>query len=242
MSLVGLSGQGPNDGQDAAAAAEVVEVLDRIPLALRQMAGIMLYRDIGFQEFMKMYKTEITHSDIFAERVSSQTSDYQYNLSTIWGLHLLEQDSATLMNVLSLLGPDHISEGLLQAAKEARTANFPTDYGSYTKARAKLWRLSLISRINKIQELKIHRIVQATARTMMTRNDWCAAFKTACALLLASWPKNKRVWNYTTDTWNACDKIPPHMVKLVDHYEQFEHNKEDLHDTDFARLLIYSGW
>lgn len=240
--LVRLSGQGQNDDQDIAAAAEVVEVLDRIPLALRQMAGIMKYRDIGFQEFMKMYKTESTHSDLFTERVRPQTADYQYNLSTVWGLHLLEQDSATLMNVLSLLDPDHISEGLLQVAKKAHVANFPADYASYTKARAKLWRLSLISRIKKKQELKIHRIVQATARTMMTPKDWCVTFKTACALLLASWPKNKRVWNYTTDTWNACDKILPHMVKLVDHYEQFEHNKEDIDDTNFVRLLIYSGW
>ena len=240
--LVRLSGQGQNDDQDVAAAAEVVEVLDCIPLALRQMAGIMKYRDISFQEFMKMYKTESTHSDLFAEQVKTQTADYQYNLSTVWGLHLLEQDSATLMNILSLLDPDHISEGLLQVTKEAHVANFLTDYGSYTKARAKLWRLSLISRIKKKQELKIHRIVQATARTMMTSKDWCVAFKTACALLLASWPKNKRVWNYTTDTWNACDKILPHMVKLVDHYEQFEYDTKILNDTNFVRLLIYSGW
>jgi hypothetical protein len=43
----------------------------------------------------------------------------------------LEHDSATLMNILNLLDPDYISEGLLQVAKEARVANFPTDYGSY---------------------------------------------------------------------------------------------------------------
>jgi hypothetical protein len=75
--LVRLRGQGQHDDQDADAAAEVFEALDRIALDSRQIAGIMLCRDIGFEEFMKIYKTECTHLDLCAERVRSQTADYQ---------------------------------------------------------------------------------------------------------------------------------------------------------------------
>ncbi|KAJ4299617.1 hypothetical protein N0V90_004863 [Kalmusia sp. IMI 367209] len=127
------------------AAEDLARRLQGLPLALRQLAGIMKRRHLSLEELLEMYNDVPEHKDIH-QTVGIEASDnYRHNLATVWGLEKLESKAKMLMNVLSFYDPDHIQEEILYEGSEQVKANdYPKGKSQYWKAREGLWKHSLV--------------------------------------------------------------------------------------------------
>lgn len=185
-------GHNPDDPKST---EELAGRLDGLPLALVQMAGIVSRRDLFFSEFLEMYEDEVSHFALHKEQIPQQTSGYEYNLATVWAIDSLQGEALILMNVISLLDPDHIEESiLLEGSNRVEDEDYPKTLDAFHRARTKLWETSLVYKDRQNRPLNIHRVVQDTTRTKMSLNQSKAAFQAATALLLAAWPSRDRLW------------------------------------------------
>ncbi|KAK5128552.1 hypothetical protein LTR85_003223 [Meristemomyces frigidus] len=223
-------------------ARDLAERLDCIPLALRQMGGYIRQRNISFARFLRMYQNEASHHAIHRSKVRMANFRYDYNLSTVFALESMPASTLSLMNVLSLLDPDHIKDSVLIATNKL-PSGYPLSEDEYLDARQTLWASSLISVYQEDEEISLHRTVQDAARARMDVSQLHVAFETAALLLLESWPVKGRMWHYPLDHWEACEVLSPHIVKIYDHYvSNSDMHKQSPPSTDFAKLLAYVGW
>lgn len=231
---------------------KLAKELDGIPLVLRQVANIIRRRKMSPATFWEMYQDQSTHKSLFKEKSGPQTAYYEHNISTVWGLNLLEHGEE-LMRVIALMDPDDISESIFRAARDVKDKStlggFPGDLDRYSRAKEELYRSSLITDYEWQETIRVHRVVQATVRSQMKIEVKRSTFNVLTILLLQSWPESGeergKVWkNNSRDTWPDCLKVRPHVTQAISHYKsltaQDEH--EEISTLSFARLLIFAGW
>ncbi len=233
-----------HDPDDPDSTKRLADRLDGLPLALVQMAGIVTHRDLSFADFLELYDEEDSLLGLHQSSNPTRTFGYEYNLATVWALDKLQGGALALMNVVSLLDPDHIDEYILvDGSNRVDDDEYPKSLNAYQIARTKLWQTSLLSRDRKSKSLNIHRVVQDAARARMNRDQSRAAFQAATALLLAVWPSKDRLWLHTVTDWPQCDSLFPHIARLNNFCTKSNNYYNDIQGIhDFARLLTISGW
>ncbi|KAF3933382.1 hypothetical protein ABW19_dt0205873 [Dactylella cylindrospora] len=108
---------------DTEIAAQIVEQLGGLPLALSQISGFINQQRYALREFLPLYQKNAAKID--QKRVSK--GSYEHTLSTVWKLSLdqLSGEAATLQNLLAFLDPDKIYESvLLEGGKEITDDDF----------------------------------------------------------------------------------------------------------------------
>jgi tetratricopeptide (TPR) repeat protein len=224
----------------------VAQRLNCIPLALRQMGHYIDRNRLTFAEFLKVYENEATHEKLYRTSFEVEGSDYPYNISTVWRLQSLSPPTRSLLNVLSLLDPDHIQEEILVAKiSNVPDSTYPLGNAEYFEARRELWSSSLISVQKDDGELSLHRIIQDAVRSKMDQEEFLDAFNMAASLLLEVWPIKGRMWHFPVDHWPKCGDLLGHVEKLRNCFNV----KENPHfrngpspDPGFPQLLAYGGW
>ncbi|KAL9028880.1 MAG: hypothetical protein Q9196_002811, partial [Gyalolechia fulgens] len=158
-----------NDENDVKQAPEVVRALDSYPLAIAQMSGFILARDLKFHEFLDLYSEERERRNMLgiSEGQSASLRRYNQTLGTVWALDDLKEGRA-LLEVISFLDPDSIPESLLESNPACMDWDrYPKTSLEYTKARAELLSRSLIYRNRDKKTLRVHRRMDFTLDVLM---------------------------------------------------------------------------
>jgi hypothetical protein len=166
--------------------------LGGLPLALTQMAGVIVRRDLSFLEFLQVYDEESSHKDLFNLHFpyASDGSGYQHTLASVWALETLSE-STTLLDILSLLDSDGIQERVLEDPRgdtSLSLAGYPMTNAAYQVARTELQTRSLITRDRGTKKITMHRLIQDAARAKMSAEKFDTVFRVAVTLLTSVWP------------------------------------------------------
>ncbi len=195
----------------------VAERLGGLPLALTQMAGVIDRRELSFSEFLQIFEEEDVRSKFFKLRVGNTKvrSKYEHTLDTVWALEKLDKSSSMLLDVLSLLDPDGISELILEPSLSVVDfKEYPQTPAAYQEARTELTRSSLIARDRAANRITIHRLVQDGAKIKMTSKRFQTVFALTLKLLFLAWPFEEFSFGHGVSRWSKCAELFPHVIQL----------------------------
>lgn len=222
---------------------QVVKALGGFPLALTQMAGVIIRRDLTYDEFAKTYNEEEGRQELLQLHLSrgKRRSGYEHTVASVWALESLKH-GRTLLEVLSFLDPDGIQETILTTRPEIVSLNtFPKTSISYQKARTELLQSSLIGRI--AEKIRVHRLIQDAARTKIGQSRIKATFSTTVALVSSVWPFEAFDWRHDAARWHVCEQLFPHVSTLKYHHGRLKLSCDTFEaDLQFAKLLTDAGW
>ena len=105
-----MTGLKPSSEDDAAAARELSELLDGLPLALVHVSEFMNERGFSYQEALLAYTKSATK--LFAR--SAIPLQYEHTLNTVWdaSFQSLTPEGKTLLDLLAFFDPNSIPERL----------------------------------------------------------------------------------------------------------------------------------
>ncbi|KAL8305078.1 hypothetical protein RB598_003018 [Gaeumannomyces tritici] len=222
--------------------------LGGLPLAMTQMASVIIRRDLSYSEFAQSYDELTKREELFQSQYSKPgRKGHEKSIWTVWALESLKH-GRSLLEVLSMLDPDGILEDLLtnEAAKPVQLKTFPKTPTEYQKARTELLQSSLISKDNSSKRIVIHRLIQDTARAKMTTAQFNETFDACLHLVSSMWPYEKFGWRHGVARWARCEELFPHVVtlrRLADQIQTLDGHGGDLKNRlRLPKLLIDAGW
>lgn len=224
------------------------ERLGGLPLAITQMASVIIRQELSLAEFIESYDEEIkTHSsELLRTRFPSltQSNDYKETLWSVWAFQALKH-SRGLLDVLSMLDPDGIPEAILTHHGRGIILlnNFPSTLNAYFRARAELVHSSLITREEGSKQLVVHRLVQVAARAKMDPERFGAVFLTALNIISSAWQFEEFGWRHTVGRWELCEVLMPHVLQLKHLGEYLRVETENPESSyKLAKLLTDAAW
>lgn len=244
---------------------DVCVLLGGLPLAIAQMAGIMVdLRLSSYEEFIRFYNDAGT-KQLYKMQDEDQTLEklgYNRTLATVWALDNLTAEPLALFQVISLLDPDQIPETILTAgAIDVSLSSYPKEGLSFYKARAQLIKSSLIRVNNKKKRLPVslgsedepradkeetvitvHRIVQDTTRAGMEGSKFRDTFHAALALVVKVWPFQTLRSRHDLARKETCDTLYPCAIRLKKIFDDLGSSSQFQPADDFAALLNDLGW
>ena len=221
--LLRLTSRG-TDHDDIKLAPNVVRALGRYPLAIAQMSGVILARDLSFGEFLELYSEEKERREMLgiSEGQPASLRRYSQTLGTVWALDDLKQGRA-LLEVISLLDPDSIPESLLEKNPAcADWDRYPKTSLEYSKARAELLSRSLIYRNRDKKTLRVHRMVQDTVRTQMGAATFSEVYSRSLDMLGARWPRVFKGFGNVQTDWKQNAELWAHILSLFKYHDRFD--------------------
>ena len=213
-----------SDEDDVKQAPEIVRALGRYPLAIAQMAGLILARDLSFNEFLELYSKETERREMLgiSEGQSASLRRYNQTLGTVWALDDLKEGRA-LLEVISFLDPDSIPESLLEKNPACMDWDrYPKTSLEYSKARAELLSRSLIYRNRDKKTLRVHRLIQDTVRTQMDDPTFNEVYSRALDMLGARWPRVFKGFGNVQTDWQRNAELWDHALSLFKYRDRFD--------------------
>ncbi|KAJ5794326.1 tetratricopeptide repeat domain-containing protein [Penicillium paradoxum] len=213
-----------SDEDDTKKAPEVVQALGRYPLAIAQMSGVILARDLGFNEFLALYSEETERREMLgiSEGQSASLRRYNQTLGTVWALDDLK-DGRALLEAISFLDPDSIPETLLENNPACKDWNrYPQTSLEYSKARAELLSRSLIYRNRGKKTLRIHRLIQDTVRTQMDDATFTEVYSRVLDMIGARWPRVFKGFGNVQTDWQRNSELWAHILSLFKYRDRFD--------------------
>lgn len=227
--LLRLTGR-ESDESDVENAPKVVQALGKYPLAIAQMSGVIMARDMSFVEFLALYSEETERREIIdtSEGQSASLRRYNQTLSTVWALDNLKEGRA-LLEVISFLDPDSIPETLLEKNPAcAGWDRYPQTSGQYSKARAELISRSLIYRNRDKKTLRVHRLIQDTMRTQMTDETFNEVYGKVVDMLRVRWPRVLHGFGNVQTNWKQNAELWAHCLSAFRYNERFDPRTTEL--------------
>lgn len=232
--------------QERKAVVDISEQLGGLPLALTQMAGIMIHKKMSFREFLDSWSEGHNKFKLLQTSEGSlapRSTGYEHTIASVWAFENLTY-GRTLLDIISMLDPDGIPESLLTAKIDG--PNISTSFQmwkDYEIARDELVACSIISRDKAEKRLFIHRLVQHVARARMTPLELRSNFMACVRLLCAVWPFEKFSWRHNVTRWPLCEKLFPQVFRLKDVWNEIPESDKLVYDEFlFAKLLTAAGW
>ncbi|MCJ1357710.1 MAG: hypothetical protein MMC33_007706 [Icmadophila ericetorum] len=235
-----------NDSEEQRLSLLVAEKLGGMPLALTQMAGVMVRQSLSFNDFLNRYNEEETHGMLFSLSLepNHKRMNYGYTLASVWALEELKYSSG-LLDVMAFLDPGGIPEKyLLGAVGRVHLPKFPETVTAYQDARSELLKSSLIMNDRSASSLMIHRLIQDGARAKMTPNRSTEVFSTAVDVLWSMWKPAELGIRHHVARWKDCELMSPHILRLKEHYNRAGKAAKSrwILNLGFATLLNELGW
>lgn len=229
--------------------SEIHKRIRGLPLAITQMAKVIIRLDLTYAEFVESYDEEMKSrsSDLLQADYPSlvQSSHYKETIWSVWAFESLKH-SRSLLDILSIFDPDGIQESIIippHAPNLRLLADFPNKKVPYQRARAELLQSSLISKDRSGKQLVIHRMVQDAARAKMSVQRFREVFSCAVSLVSSAWQFEEFGWRHTISRWKVCEKLMPHVLQLHRFGEQInvEENETETIYT-LVKLLTDAAW
>lgn len=230
---------------DKESVANVSSRLGGLPLALTQMASIIVTKELSFRQFLDSYNERESQRELLqfqTHQTNLQSLSHEHTVASVWAFENLKY-GRKLLNVLSMLDPDSIPERLLTTAiGELDLPGYPATLQEYEQAKGELLACSLVTGNRQENKLFIHRLVQDVARAEMGTSEFKQTL-VACVKLVASiWPFENFTWRHGIARWPVCEEVFPHIARLKDIFPAVRPSAETPDDYNFARLLTDTGW
>ncbi len=228
--------------QDESLATVIAKKLGGLPIALSHVAGFIEATSCTFEEVLDMYSYR-ADAELVDYDSSEITFDYEQSYDTMWKVSLesLGEEATQLLEMLALLDPDGIPEGLLRDQGRAinEKPRILSEPAKYRKGVSQLRRHSLIEKDVRLHTLSIHRLVQEA-----TIRDWEISklqyvFNAASECVSQCFPRQIGGASMSKD-WEKCAKYTPHLLSLARHYQYAEPPLE--RSLDFAEVLSHCAW
>ena len=228
--------------KDVETSITIATKLSGLPLAINQIARTISQRNLSFEEFLELYNDQSIRSEIHQSKNGLDSK----SLYTLWAFEDLSLVALGLLNIVSFLDPDRISEKLLSATDSCKKAiftneDYPVSTQSFIGARTELTKSSLLKRNIDLKELQVHRIIQDIVRTRMSPEIFQLTFDNAIGLLHCSWPFSE--FEHSTQRWLLCEPLVAHINNNHSIFKQTEVlNISTARRPKFAQLLMEFGW
>ncbi|KAL8682882.1 MAG: hypothetical protein Q9186_001128 [Xanthomendoza sp. 1 TL-2023] len=239
-----------------AAARNISNSVGGLPLALAQIASIVMRQDLTLEEMWVLYSDRSEHSSLHGLNFKPNTPQYPHSIATVWAFERLRPAARAFLDVLAFLDPDRIQEDLFaESISDEMLPDFPTAGSSYREARTDLLQSSLVKRNKESFELTMHRLVQDAARAKLGTRKFNAIFSLIVHLIWSNWPSampkaflqsadlqpkitNQRL---VVGRWPRCAALYPHVLRLKDLW-QLTHHIPPVVKMKFAALLNDAAW
>jgi hypothetical protein len=230
---------------DQESVTNVSSRLGGLPLALTQMASIIVTKKLSFRQFLDSYNERESQRELLqfqTHQTDLKSLSHEHTVASVWAFENLKY-GRKLLNVISMLDPDSIPERLLTSAiGEIDLPGYPTTMEEYDHAKGELFACSLVTGNRQESKLFIHRLVQDVARAEMGHSEFRQTL-VACVKLVASiWPFENFTWRHGIARWPVCEEVFPHIARLKDNFPAVRPSSETSDDYNFARLLTDAGW
>jgi hypothetical protein len=231
------------DSHQKDALAAIAQNLDGLPLAIDQMSGVFRRLRLSYTAFLKYYNEEGIQG-IFEKHTEPTDSHRARSLATVWAFDQLSKSTKALLQVICLLDPDDIPEELLiDKCGVVKLESYPKSKGAYYDASSELVSSSLINKDPDLERLSLHRLIQDTAKAVMTKEELVAAFQAATSLILEVWPFQSMEEHHSVARFSKCETLFPSVLRLKAGLEPLIKDATDFPlDIRVARLFNDTGW
>ena len=228
LALSLLSKKIPKTQQDLELGLELVDLLDRLPLAITQACAFIAVRKLSLSDYMKYFRE---NTNILLEDVGDIRRDPTMLHSVILTWHISfnqirkeNNPAAKLLSLMSVLERQDIPRSMISRGH--------SDFG-FDNAVAPLLDFSLISQGEDRKAFGMHRLVQIATRTWLEKHNERTLWEaTAVALLAKAFP------NGDYDTWETCSSLLPHTNIVTDYQYSSPEAKLQL-ATLLVRRAVY---
>ncbi|KAI1362814.1 hypothetical protein F5Y08DRAFT_354917 [Xylaria arbuscula] len=234
------------------AARKIVEKIGYLPLAISQAASLILEDGCSMSEFLEAYGLRELISDCEDVRFVSDDATYKYSLRTVWNMSYdpLTGDQQKLIKLMSFLDPDRVQLQVLRDAASNMTdssLDFISTPYKLNKCKSGLLKSTLAAQSQDKQELRIHRLVQASCQLRMNLQERQEMYRTAVKLIRAVWPIPPRHAVHNPSLWEKQRALLRHAQRLATLYEESYQAgvsvvSEEVVDWEFASMLYEAGW
>lgn len=222
-----LSKKLPEDQQSLDGQLELVNLLDRLPLAITQASAFISMRKTSISQYVKYIRE---NAAIPLEDMGDIRRDPTMRHSVIltWQISFNQikkenGPAAELLSLMSVLERQSIPQILVRCEQNDM---------SFDNAIAPLLDFSLISQEKDRKVFRMHRLVQIATRTWLEKHNEKALWEgTAVALLAYVFPSGEY------ETWEICASLMPHTNVLAEY--QYTSSEYEL---QLANLLYKRAW
>ncbi|KAI9668709.1 MAG: hypothetical protein M1817_005200 [Caeruleum heppii] len=239
--------------EQTAAAEQIVERIGFLPLGIKQAANLIVNDACTLTEFLEVYNNrELIEDSQSVRLIKDKLSNYPWSLRTVWNMNFerLNEDQQKFINLLAFLDPDRIQLKLLSDganSEETPVLSFVSTRRKLYKCKSALLRSSLLSQNEELQEVWMHRLVQASCHLRMTPVERQHNFRLAIAIVKQAWPVTPRTARHDPALWHDQQAYLPHVQSLCQHYSDSCSQdaplipREEV-NWDFPFLLHHASW
>jgi hypothetical protein len=101
--------------------------LGGLPLAITQMASVIICNHLSFEEFNQTWDEKDTHNDLLDLDGRGNADTYEKNLSTVWAIENLRHRKV-LLDVIAFFGSRHDSRVCFEDPQFICSRKLPFDY------------------------------------------------------------------------------------------------------------------
>ncbi|RDW60544.1 hypothetical protein BP6252_11927 [Coleophoma cylindrospora] len=216
--------------------------LGGLPLALTQMASIIVTKQLSFSQFLDSYNERESQRELLQLQTELKSLSYEHTVASVWAFENLKH-GRELLNVMSMIDPDGIPERLFTTTlNNIDLPGYPTTIEKYQDAKRELLACSLVTVNKQEHKLFIHRLVQDVARARMGHVEFRQTLLACVKLISSIWPFENFAWRHGIARWPSCEELFPHISKLKDLFPAVLPSSETSDDYHFAKLLTDAGW
>jgi tetratricopeptide (TPR) repeat protein len=196
-----------------AALEEIAEAVDHLPLALELVCSYLRKKRLSPSEWLNEWKNKPELTVGFQEariRYRHQENQYPYSLEYVWeqSVSQLDPNSRTVLHLLAWLAAQPAVFPLALLKKRQ-------DWATLNEHLSELADASLINWRPDLEEISIHRILQAVTRYRLSNDEKFASVAVLALLLVEAAPDP----NWNPAGWRLWEQLAPHVRTLLSHIE-----------------------
>ncbi|EWC47543.1 hypothetical protein DRE_03163 [Drechslerella stenobrocha 248] len=228
--------------EDNRLAAQLVERLGGLPLAIAQVSGYINQQRYSLKEFLPLYHKNT--AKVNQKRVGK--GSYDHTISTVWELDFerLPEEATTLRNLLAFLDPDSIHDSMILEGGRALLNDgfaFIGDEMDFAEAKTPLLRSALVDRCYETGTLSIHRLVQEAVIRTLAEPERTRFVDCTITLLSNSFPNSWGVVaGHQYPAWDKYEICLPHVIFLIQQCERWNIQPSD--PKAFSELIFRMAW
>lgn len=202
----------PQDEHSEEAATNLIQVLEYLPLALRQAVAFMTIKSMAVSKYLDLFnQNEVTSRALLSDEIGADIKDGARNVvgkTWIISFNQIKGSDSTavkLLSFMSFIDRQDISKSILPGGQN------PTDL-LFEKALGTLQSYSMVSAGSKDNSYDIHGLIQLCMRSWLTENgERDIGLRTVVNEFSKNFPDP--VWQH----WQECARYLPH-IQAVSHY------------------------